>query len=104
MVTMERTMGWVGNLAYQSNYRAGLRILDLSCIDNASLVEVGHFDVYPANDNPSFNGTWSNYPFFDSGVVIVSGMEQGLFVLRPRVTTRAPTNALPIVRCHPSSI
>ena len=33
---------------------------------------------------PGFNGAWSNYPFFASGtVVIVSGIEQGLFVLRP---------------------
>ena len=32
---------------------------------------------------PEFNGTWSNYPYFDSGTVIASGIEQGLFVLRP---------------------
>src|SRR6185369_9060973 len=38
---------------------------------------------YPADDVPSFNGAWSNYPFFASGVVVVSGIEQGLFVLRP---------------------
>ena len=32
------------------------------------------------------------YPFFDSGVVIVSGMEQGLFVLRPNLSvTSEPT-------------
>ena len=34
----------------------------------------------------------SNYPYFDSGVVIVSGIEQGLFVLRPQGTA-APVPA-----------
>jgi hypothetical protein len=38
------------------------------------------------SDAPAFNGAWSNYPYFDSGVVIVSGIEQGLFILRPTLT------------------
>mmetsp|Transcript_5018 Transcript_5018/g.10095 ORF Transcript_5018/g.10095 Transcript_5018/m.10095 type:complete len:163 (-) Transcript_5018:55-543(-) len=29
-----------------------------------------------------FPGAWSNYPFFPSGVVIISGIEQGLFVVK----------------------
>jgi choice-of-anchor B domain-containing protein len=75
-----------GDYAFQSNYRAGLRVLDISNISSASLTEVAYFDIYPANNNPNFNGTWSNYPYFDSGNVIVSGIEQGLFVLRPNLT------------------
>jgi uncharacterized protein (TIGR03437 family) len=59
-------------------------VLDISHASTANLQEVGYFDVYPVDDNPAFNGTWSNYPFFKSGVVVVSGIEQGLFVLRPR--------------------
>lgn len=74
----------LGRHAYQSNYRSGLRVLDISGAATANLQEVGFFDIYPIDDNPAFNGTWSNYPFFKSGVVIVSGIEQGLFVLRPR--------------------
>jgi choice-of-anchor B domain-containing protein len=73
----------LGRYAYQSNYRSGLRVLDISRASTANLQEVGYFDVYPVDDNPAFNGTWSNYPFFKSGVVAVSGIEQGLFVLRP---------------------
>ncbi|HEX8709911.1 MAG TPA: choice-of-anchor B family protein, partial [Pyrinomonadaceae bacterium] len=72
-----------GNRAYQSNYRSGLRILDTSNIGAASLSELGFFDIYPVDDAPEFNGAWSNYPFFQSGIVIVGGIEQGLFVLRP---------------------
>jgi len=72
-----------GNRAYQSNYRSGLRILDISSIGTASLSELAFFDVFSIDDAPLFNGAWSNYPFFASGIVIVGGIEQGLFVLRP---------------------
>jgi choice-of-anchor B domain-containing protein len=72
-----------GNFSYQSNYRAGLRILDISNIAAGSLVEQGYFDIYPSSDSANFNGAWSNYPYFASGVVIVSGIEQGLFILMP---------------------
>ena len=75
-----------GNYVYQSNYRAGLRILkmdDLHSNTNPKMTEVGFFDVYPANDNASFNGTWSNYPYLPSGNILVSGIEQGLFIVRP---------------------
>ncbi|MEM6640551.1 MAG: choice-of-anchor B family protein [Pseudomonadota bacterium] len=72
---------------FQANYRAGLRILEIRDASTADLVEEAFFDVYPDNDNPSFNGAWSTYPYFDSGTVIVSGIESGLFVLRPTSLT-----------------
>jgi choice-of-anchor B domain-containing protein len=72
-----------GNYVYQANYRAGLRILDMSDIANANLTEVAYFDIYPANDNPNFNGAWNSFPYYESGVVIISGMEQGLFIVQP---------------------
>jgi choice-of-anchor B domain-containing protein len=75
-----------GNYTYEANYRAGLRILDLANVSSGLLTEVAYFDIYPSSNSANFNGAWSNYPFFDSGVVIVSGIEQGLFVLRPNLT------------------
>lgn len=72
-----------GNYAYEGNYRSGLRILNISNVSTSNLVEEAFFDIYPLDDAPEFNGAWSNYPFFQSGVVIVGGIEQGLFVLRP---------------------
>jgi choice-of-anchor B domain-containing protein len=73
-----------GDLAYESNYRSGLRVLALGDPAVAPPREVGFFDVYPADDAPEFNGTWANFPFLASGNVIVNGIEQGLFVVRPR--------------------
>src|SRR5919106_2009052 len=70
--------------SFQANYRSGLRILDTSHVAEGTLSEVGFFDVYPPDDAAEFNGAWSNYPYFGSGNVVVSGIEQGLFVLRPR--------------------
>jgi len=70
-------------MMYQSNYVSGLRVLDVS--DPTNPVEVGHFDTEPfGEDAPGFAGSWSNYPYFDSGIIIVSSMGEGLFILRPQ--------------------
>jgi choice-of-anchor B domain-containing protein len=83
-----------GRYAFQSNYTSGLRIVDLqsSGVSGSvpSLEEVAFFDTYPSSDSDSFNGTWSNYPFFESGVVIVSDIQSGLFVLDPQIDTTPP--------------
>jgi choice-of-anchor B domain-containing protein len=65
-------------LVFEGNYRAGLRIV------KPPQTEVGFFDIYPQDDAPSFNAVWGNYPFFASGNVILSGIEQGLFVVDPK--------------------
>ena len=78
-----------GKYTYQSNYQAGLRILDVTDIANGNLTEVAFFDMVPDSDSPEvYEGTWGNYPFFDSGIVIVSERKQGLFVLRPNLVDR----------------
>jgi choice-of-anchor B domain-containing protein len=72
-----------GNLMYQSNYRAGLRIIDIT--DPLKPVEVGYFDTAPyLDDAPGFSGTWSNYPFFKSGAVGVTSVHEGLFMVKKR--------------------
>jgi choice-of-anchor B domain-containing protein len=70
----------VGTTMYQSNYVSGLRVLDIS--DPVNPVQVGYFDTVPyGGDEPGFNGSWSNYPFFDSGIVVVTSGREGLFLL-----------------------
>jgi choice-of-anchor B domain-containing protein len=85
-----------GHLVYESNYRSGLRIIDAENIAGGQLTEVGFFDIYPQDDAPAFNGAWTSYPFFASGSVIVNGIEQGLFVLRPRVEPRGQPTGLSV--------
>jgi hypothetical protein len=50
--------------------------------------EAAFFDLYPANDNASFEGgTWSNFPYFhQKKVVAVSSMDIALFVPQSRIS------------------
>ena len=70
-----------GTLMYQANYRSGLRVLSIS--DPLNPKEIAYFDTAPFHPNtPGFNGAWSVYPFFKSGTIVVSSIEQGLFIVR----------------------
>jgi choice-of-anchor B domain-containing protein len=70
-----------GDRMYQSNYKSGLRVLDIS--NPVQPKEVGHFDPFPPSSSPGFEGTWSNYPYFESGIIVTSTYEGGLFILEP---------------------
>ena len=78
-----------GDYLYQSNLMSGLRILDIRDPENP--VEVAFFDTVPHDDDATaFGGTWSNYPFFESGVIAVSSWGEGLFLLRKREPVLVP--------------
>jgi len=76
-----------GSYVFETNYCGGLRVLEFEepQFFNARLTEVAYFDVAPNCDGTIFSGSWSNYPYFASGNIIVSSIERGLFVLRPRL-------------------
>ncbi len=63
------------NLMYQSNYGAGLRILDIT--NRTEPVEIAYFD-----NSPYGGASWSNYPYFESGVVVMTSTGDGLFIVR----------------------
>lgn len=86
-----------GNLVYQANYRGGLRILDMTNIAAGTLNEVASFDLYPASNSAAFNGAWSSYPYFASGVVAVSHIEEGLFLLQPSFFRAEATESNPCI-------
>lgn len=72
-----------GNRMYQANYNAGMWVWDVSEPEHP--VPIGHFDTTPwEGDPPGFFGAWTAFPFFDSGTVVVTSIDEGLFVLRPR--------------------
>jgi choice-of-anchor B domain-containing protein len=74
----------VDGLVYQSNYTSGLHVLDTAGVADAQprLEHLAFFDTFPMHEDPTFEGTWSNYPFFESGTIAVSGIDEGLFLLR----------------------
>ncbi len=69
-----------GDFMYQSNYKSGLRILDIA--NRTHPREVGFFDTEPGEGGAELLGSWSNYPFFASGIVAVTSMYEGVFFLR----------------------
>lgn len=71
-----------GDYMYQSNYTSGLRVLNIKGKTPETMSEVAYFDTFNQNDAVSFNGSWSNYPFFESGNIILSDRQNGLFVVR----------------------
>ncbi len=78
--------------AYQSNYGLGLSILDLRSVPTdptgKGIKEVAYFDTYPEDDhlpgggNVTFTGSWSNYPYFPSGFIVINTMDRGAFVVK----------------------
>lgn len=72
-----------GNLCTQSNYTAGVRIVDIDGIDDMNLSEVAYFDHYPSDNSTTFNGTWMHYPYFASGAIPVTDIYQGMFIIQP---------------------
>jgi choice-of-anchor B domain-containing protein len=71
-----------GNNYFLANYRAGVRVLDLSQIASNIITEIGFFDTYPENDNAAFDGVWNVYPFFTSRNIVISDIDRGLFIIR----------------------
>jgi len=74
----------VGKIAYLANYCDGLRLLDITTASKTGIMpEIGYFDVAPNCNSLQFLGSWSSYPYFASGTIVVSSIEKGLFVLTP---------------------
>ena len=73
----------LGNHFYLANYRAGLRIMNISNIDSSNTMnEVGYFDTFPTSNSADYNGAWSVYPYFPRGNIIISDIDRGLFVVK----------------------
>jgi Zn/Cd-binding protein ZinT len=50
-------------------------------LGNEELTEIAFFDTFPDNDDVDFAGAWSVYPYLPSGTIIVSDVDNGLFIL-----------------------
>ena len=94
-LTVDHNLYVVGKHVMMANYTSGLRVVNIS--DPANPKEVGYFDTHPSDDNINYNGAWSVYPFFDSGVLAVSSYPEGLFMLEfvGQKSSAAETDEIP---------
>ena len=63
-----------------SYYTDGVIIVDAAQPDN--LIEVGSYDTW-SGASTGFHGCWGAYPFLPSGLILLSDIESGLYVLDP---------------------
>ena len=68
-----------GNYVYVAYYYNGVFVYDVS--NPSSPVLVGFYDTSTEFNYRSFKGAWGVYPFLPSGNLLVSDMQEGLFVL-----------------------
>jgi choice-of-anchor B domain-containing protein len=97
-----------GSKFYLASYTSGLRVIDISNIQQKNIVEIGYFDTHIDEDHShdmridfsnrqsdpgehigkkgqeieAFNGAWSVYPFFKSENIIISDINSGLFIVK----------------------
>ncbi len=80
--TIDHNLYIDGSMVHQAHYNEGLRLSEID-VEDSELDEVAFFDVVPGVDVSEFSGAWSNFAFEDSGTIVVSAIEGGLFVLEP---------------------
>jgi choice-of-anchor B domain-containing protein len=91
----------VGDFVSESNYRDGWRMFLFDSSAPQLLSPKAFFDTQPEMSGPGFEGSWSNYPYFDSGTIAVSDQSEGLFLVRtsfmkmwPEFPAVCPTDTL----------
>ncbi|MBL6665436.1 MAG: choice-of-anchor B family protein [Flavobacteriaceae bacterium] len=72
----------VEDLFYLANYSAGIRVIDIGGLADKNMREIGFFDTFPEHNSTVFNGAWNVYPFFESGVIAISDINRGLFLIK----------------------
>lgn len=96
----------VGDLIFQSNYGAGMRVYDISSVPEdptgGGVCEIAFFDIYPEDDLlpgggiVEFSGSWSSYAMFDSGFIFINTIERGGYLVKmPRRRSASPTPVTP---------
>jgi len=71
-----------GSKIYMANYTSGMRVVDFNNISDNDFREEGYFDTYPSDNSTNFFGAWNVYPFFSSGVILISDINYGLFIVK----------------------
>lgn len=83
---------FLNNYIVTSNYRDGVVIHDVC--DPTNMIEIGNYDTSPAFSGNGFNGCWGVFPFFPSGNIIASDIENGLYILGATYVRAAKLNGV----------
>ncbi len=78
--TVPHNVHFLNGYILTSYYSDGVTIHDVQHPTN--MVEVANFDTYPGFATTTI-GCWGVYPFFSSGIIAATDMENGLFLLQP---------------------
>ena len=81
MTTIDHNSIVRGNWLYQATYESGLRVYNIKRPKRPR--QKAFFDTFPDDDHVGFNGAWGIFAGFPSGVVLISDIQRGLFVLLP---------------------
>jgi len=96
----------LNNMLYVAYYQDGLQVFDVS--DPLNVTLAGYFDTFPFNTtgylSPDYQGAWGSYPFLPSGMVLVSDMQSGLFILDTDSITAVvnPPKKTPAIVVYPN--
>lgn len=69
------------DLIYSGSYSAGLRVLKTTH-GGSQMQEIAFFDSFNTNTGANFSGVWSVFPYYDSGTVLISDRQNGMFLVR----------------------
>ncbi len=70
-----------------STYRDGVVVIDVAHPEK--MIEVGRYDTSPNYSGNGFNGCWGVYPYFPSGKMAATDIEEGLYVFDPAYVSAA---------------
>jgi choice-of-anchor B domain-containing protein len=76
-----------GNYLYISYYEDGVQVFDVSDVTNQNTIKrIAYYDTYTQNNGSgypdNFYGCWGVYPFLNSGCILASDLDNGLFTLK----------------------
>jgi choice-of-anchor B domain-containing protein len=69
------------NYLYISYYYDGVQVFDIT--DPANPVRFSYFDTFDGANDSFYQGAWGVYPFLPSGNILISDMNNGLYVVNP---------------------
>ena len=72
----------LGDEFYLANYTAGIRLIDISDIENKNMSETAYFDTYPQSDDTAFNGVLERLSLSAFWRILINDSDNGFFVVQ----------------------